>query len=112
MSSFSQDSLKIIEATKHGHVEMIKILILGEVDINFKDNHGMSALSWAAKRGYADIAQILLNNGADPDSKDIYGWTPTNWAIQNRHFKIVKLLKKRELKLNLLWRPLKNILRI
>ena len=109
MSSFSQNNQDIIEATKHGHVEMIKILIINKIDINFRDNHGMSAISWAAKRGYIDIAQILLDNGADPNIRDVYGWTPINWAIQNGHFKIVKLLKKtralnekkREFKLNL-----------
>jgi len=55
----------IIEAVKQGDIESVHRLVSGSEHVNQQDQHGWTALHWAAGRGDAQAVQFLLDNGAD-----------------------------------------------
>ena len=75
---------------------MVKLLIeTGKVDVDSKDNHNQTPLSWAAKRGHEAVVKLLVETGkADVDSKDNCNQTPLSWAAKRGHEAVVKLLVK------------------
>jgi len=51
-------------AADGGHTEIVEILIAGGVDVNAKDDDGITALRLAARRGYTEIEDLLETAGA------------------------------------------------
>ena len=70
----------------------MKLGKVGTVDIS--DNHGRTALSFAAEGGEEDIAQYLLDAGARVDLKDDSKRSPLYWAVVKKHTDVMKLLMK------------------
>ncbi len=67
-------------------------LCQGAVDVNSKDSHSRTPLSYAAERGHEAIVKLLLEHKADVDLKDSYGQTPLSCAAERGHEAIAKLL--------------------
>jgi len=63
------------------------------VDINARDKHGRTALSWAAQNGREAAVKLLLETGkANVASKDKRGRTALSWAAERGRDAVVKLL--------------------
>lgn len=60
--------------------------------INQTDDHGSTALYWAARFGQLKAVEILLKAAADVNHKNEYGWSPIYWACKNRHAAVVRFL--------------------
>ncbi|TVY27892.1 Ankyrin repeat domain-containing protein [Lachnellula hyalina] len=77
-----------------GDVEGLKkLLLLPDADVNEKDDeHGETAVSWAAEYGYDETFDLLLQHSADIRIRDNYDGTPLSWAARNGHTVIVKRL--------------------
>lgn len=90
-----------------GHTGILEIILATEkVDLEFKDDqHGRTALSWAAEEGYEAVVKLLLATGnVDVNSKDSgTARTPLSWAIYKGHKAIVKLLLETE-KVDVNWK--------
>ncbi|WP_109436270.1 MULTISPECIES: ankyrin repeat domain-containing protein [Aquimarina] len=86
----------LINAAAKGNVEILKLLIDKEADINFQDKIGYTALHFAAQNKNIEIASTLVEHGADINSKDNYGNPPIWTAIFNAKgdYNIVELLLK------------------
>lgn len=63
-----------------------------EANIDAKDGHGWTALSWATRTGHEAIVEILLDKGATVDAADEKCRTPLLLATENGHEACVKLL--------------------
>lgn len=48
-----------MSACVNGHIEVVKVLLAGNADVNIGTRDGMSALMWAQMNGYSDIAAVL-----------------------------------------------------
>ncbi len=57
----------LIGASMNGHVEVVKLLIDEQAEVNLPDNLGRTALFHAVTQGHAEVAATLLDNGADPN---------------------------------------------
>ncbi len=70
----------------------VEVLIENEIDVNFRDEIGGTALIVALFKGDLDIAELLIKNGADVNAKDDNGWTALMSAFYPGRLDIVKLL--------------------
>eukprot|EP01100_Stratorugosa_tubuloviscum_P000819 TRINITY_DN1183_c0_g1_i5.p1 TRINITY_DN1183_c0_g1~~TRINITY_DN1183_c0_g1_i5.p1 ORF type:complete len:377 (+),score=171.71 TRINITY_DN1183_c0_g1_i5:185-1315(+) len=82
-------------AARNGHLEVIKILISKNSDVNFRKD--LTALHTAAENGHVHCVNYLLDNGAEIDkkSKGLYKRTALHYAALNQHISVVQLLLSR-----------------
>jgi len=67
-----EGNIALILACKHGHDEIITLLIDWGSDIHHKNNEGCDALSTltGSRCGYLSTYKLLLENGANPNTTD------------------------------------------
>jgi hypothetical protein len=73
-------------------VTFISLLKDNEVDLDFTDELGWSALHFAAANGYAHVVAYLLKSRAVASTQDISGRQAIWYAAQNGHSEVVQLL--------------------
>ena len=91
----------LIQASHDGDFDVIvEILeanqyLRDEIDINAQDDHGRTALHWAAWFDYDNIVRLLLYYGADTSIlEDDDGCNALNWALENGSVKSALVLIK------------------
>lgn len=63
------------------------------MDVNMRDQFGMTALMWATKVSAMDPGRLLINLGADVNLKDrMHGNTALHWAVLNTNVNGCQLL--------------------
>ncbi len=91
-----QDSLtahyRFVVAASKGNVQEIKDYINIDININYRDANGATALFYAVDGGYLEIIKILLYNGADPNISTYDGYTPLMNASALGDFESAQLL--------------------
>ncbi|KAI6035265.1 hypothetical protein F5J12DRAFT_18697 [Pisolithus orientalis] len=89
------------EAALHGHLPIIKYLLLDKADVHARDADGWTALHNACSKGYLDIVRWLCEQGgAATESNNIKGvdlpsndgWTPLMNAASKGHLPVVLYL--------------------
>lgn len=70
----------------------IKYLIESGANINYKDKHGQSLLSYSVHHQYINVSSILLSYGANPNITERNGLTPVGIACRNDDEEMLKLL--------------------
>ncbi|KAK6524413.1 hypothetical protein TWF281_011321 [Arthrobotrys megalospora] len=60
----------LMEASRFGHVGVVKILVSAEATVNYQGFHGWTALHLAIRFNHPKVAEVLLGAGANPDLKD------------------------------------------
>ena len=78
-------------ATK-GNLEVVKLLLAQNVDLDKISNEGKTALILAAENGRFEIAQHLIDNGADKDIRDQSGETALDKARKKGHKIVIEIL--------------------
>lgn len=84
-------------ATKSNFFNIVKLLVEADVDINYQDDQGETALHIAARFGFEDCLNALLE-GSETQKPDLeirektYGWTPLFIACVDGHTSIAELL--------------------
>lgn len=84
----------VIANDLHTVVEMVKDREKLQLDIDYVDINGISALYWSAIMGHAQIAQFLIPAGANVHLRDLTGGTPLHAAAYQGNQTIVSLLIK------------------
>lgn len=80
-------------AAEEGRQLETEILIGAKVEIDKRDQHGMTALMYAAKNGEPDILKMLLDAGADLEAEHEASQESLLFmAAKNRHYNVVKQL--------------------
>ena len=82
-------------ASANGHVEVVKLLLDKEANVNAADEGGWTPLHGASQNGHVWVVKLLLGVGkVKAGSKDIGGRTPLSYATEHGHEAIIKLLLK------------------
>jgi ankyrin repeat protein len=87
----SKNTPLILAATKK-NIQIIKILIDKNANVNYQNIGGATALHVASRNGNIDIARLLLSANADVNIKDAYGYTPILRAIMNSDIEMFLML--------------------
>ncbi|CAG8610658.1 13236_t:CDS:2 [Acaulospora morrowiae] len=72
--------------------EVSKILDSGEVDINAKDDQGLSPLHWACDRGHLEIVKLLIERGANVNLLTSEDETPLHYACLSENIECARYL--------------------
>lgn len=82
----------LVEATTHGFVDLVVLLLEAGADVDDADDSGATALWVAAASGFADIARKLVEAGADRTLADLDGVTPADAARAAEHVQLAAWL--------------------
>jgi ankyrin repeat protein len=78
---FRQGRRLLTFAAIHGHVEILKLLLLHGAEVDGLDFHRRTALSWAAQYCQRDAVEVLVKHGANVNAEDADWRTPLSWLI-------------------------------
>lgn len=65
----------LITASLRGHLDVVRVLINAEADLNIMNIDHNTALIAAASEGYSEVVRVLINAGADANVRNVYGET-------------------------------------
>jgi ankyrin repeat protein len=78
---------------RNGHIEIARLLLQNEADVNAKDKDGRTPLHRTAWYGQIDILfHLLVENGADLEAQDNNGWRALHEAAWFGHLTFVQEL--------------------
>jgi len=87
--------LALLNAVQKNRVHLLlNILENIDIDIDFQNIDGMSALMIAAQQGNSKIVNLLLQHGANPDLKNYDDETAYEIALRNRQKDIATLFRE------------------
>ena len=77
----SQDFSCLHSATHSSEYRaLLYILCQPDIEVNERDNMGLTPLHWAAQQGDRVSVEVLLKSGANPNLVDRNGFTALHWA--------------------------------
>ena len=93
------DDLHLINAVKKGDFDEVEKLLKEnkenpELDLDYRNSDGATALFYAASKGYDKIVEALIANGANKDIANYNGETPLFKACSEGHLLVVEQLGK------------------
>jgi len=92
----------LLTASGNGHIEVVKLLLSREADVNGVDDHGKSSLIAASISGHAPVVELLLKNGADINHFEGHHWhrNPLLCACYYNKLDVVSILIEKGADLN------------
>jgi len=82
----------LVEAAKNGDGATVRVLLVGDADVNSRSADGTTALHWAAQNQDLEMADRLLAAGADARAANRYGVTPLYLACTNGQAAMIERL--------------------
>jgi ankyrin len=81
-------------ATRHCHLNIVKLLLQWKAKTNIRDSFGWCPLDYACSKGYLDIVDVLTDhpNWTGSAGRTIYNETPLHIACRYEHVAVVRLL--------------------
>lgn len=83
---------EFLEAARTGDKSVLKALINGGIDVNFKDDRGLTALMHARGDGHNEIIKMLIDAGANINAQDKNGLSVIMHAAITGQAKTVEFL--------------------
>lgn len=93
-------TLPLIDAVQTDNLVSLRELIEAGASINEEDEHGWTALNWAAGKGNPATVKLLIDNGADVFKPGCDRRTPYMVALAAGHFEVLDLLQEAETKVD------------
>ena len=90
--AFTKGENALMLATRHGHEDMVKLLLRYGAAFDLTDDFGHTAVMIAAWHNHPGILKLLLSKGASHDAVGCGGWTPLIRACAFGHPRVVQLL--------------------
>jgi uncharacterized protein len=87
---------QLIESVKAANVAAVESLLKGDVEVNQQDEHGWTALNWAAGKGDITMVKLLIGRGADVFKTGRDQRTPYMIALAAGRVEVVKYLMEVE----------------
>ena len=88
----------LIDAAEEGNIEAVKQYLAAGMDVNAKDEDGVTPLHEAALWGHNEVVELLIANGAEVNavivSGPYQGKTPLDLAIRHKKNETTNLLRK------------------
>jgi ankyrin repeat protein len=84
----------------HGSLEVARILLERNAEVNSRNNHGSTPLLLASDRGNPDVARLLLDYNADVHVHNYLGHTPLQRAARRGHLQVARILLERNAEVN------------
>ena len=87
----------LLLAVKENLIDIVKLLVENNVNLDFQDEQGETALHLAARYGRDECAQLLLqgttsHKASTEITENSFAWTPLHIASVDGHLSITKLL--------------------
>jgi pectate lyase len=79
-------------AASLGVLNKVKAFVEKGIDVDSRDDQGMTPLHLAAQGGHREVVEFLLSNDADVNAKNDAGKTPLDIALSQRRKDVVRLL--------------------
>lgn len=79
-------------AAGNGHIEIAKLLLENEADVNAITDILWTPLHYAALNGSTDLTSLLIKNDADLNARDAELLTPLYYAVFNKHHTLARHL--------------------
>ncbi|XP_059173721.1 ankyrin repeat domain-containing protein 17-like isoform X2 [Physella acuta] len=86
------DCTPLMEAASGGHVDIVRLLLLHNADINAQSSAGNTPLHYGACGGFKEVVQELLLSGANVEIHNENGHTPLMEAASAGHVEVAKIL--------------------
>lgn len=83
---------RFIYAAGAGDVNLVVNMLHDGVPVDCFDEHGETALLWAAFNNHNDVANVLAKSGADVSWQDRYGNTPLIRAANRNNTDVMEVL--------------------
>lgn len=95
--SVSKSGAALALAAKSNFVQIVKLLVDADVDINYQDEQGETALHVAARYGHTEVAKTLIEGTAEQKAnvdlaEKAFAWTPLFIACVDGHLPVAQLL--------------------
>jgi Ankyrin repeats (3 copies) len=90
--SFDAATLELWRAAESGDLNELVAILARDVDVNARNEHGMTALMRAANNGHAAVVRALLERGADPNIARNDKFTALALAAFFGHTETVRIL--------------------
>ncbi|MFA5959769.1 MAG: ankyrin repeat domain-containing protein [Tatlockia sp.] len=99
-NGYDDNDIPIHLAVYNGQLEMVRVLIRGNADVNRENRFGQSPLHLVAEKGALEIAALLIEQGAELNSL-CHGCTPLRLAVEHNQSKLAELLIRHGAKVDL-----------
>jgi ankyrin repeat protein len=83
-----------LESWAGGSLAEVKLALIDGVDVNAKDEKGMTTLHYAVQHANIRVVNLLLKAGADTEIKSAQGQTPIELAASLKENALVRLMKR------------------
>lgn len=86
--------MNLIDYVKLGDITKVQELIAANVNLNYQDEYGYTALIWASCYNKPDMVKLLLEAGADKEIVDIDAHNALYWANYYNNLEVINILDK------------------
>ena len=91
----------LMSAAWKGHLEVVKLLLERNADVNIQDKLGRTALISAAWKNYLEVVELLLERNSDVNIQTVSGQTALIIAAWRNYLEVAKLLLERNSDVNI-----------
>jgi len=85
---------------QEGYLNIIKLLVDNDAEVNIKGYHDFTPIRIAARNGHVQIVKYLAQHGAEIDFRALDGATPLEHAASKGHYEIVQFLIEKGANIN------------
>lgn len=89
-----KDCTPLMEAASAGHLEIVKLLLSHNADVNAHCATGNTPLMFACAGGHVEVVKELLKHGANVEEQNENGHTPLMEAASAGHVEVAKVSLK------------------